>query len=168
MKDLVQIGSIYKAHGVKGIIKVRVKPDYMEDFLQVEAVFIETSKETLPHFIKTIEKIADDMVLLQLEDITTKEQITPMAKFPILLREEDLTEIFEEWESIVGYMIIDNTVGKVGEVKEVIEMPNYELAKVNYQNRIIMIPIHEDLVEEIDEDEKKIIMNLPEGFFEIF
>jgi len=168
MKDLVQIGSIYKAHGVKGIIKVRVKPDYMDDLLQVEAVFIETPKATLPHFIKTIEKIADDLVLLKLEGIDTKEQITPMNKYPILLREEDLTEIFEEYESIVGYTIVDNTVGLIGEVKEVIEMPNYELAKVSYQNIIVMIPIHEDLVEEVNEEEKKIIMNLPEGFFEIF
>jgi 16S rRNA processing protein RimM len=63
---------------------------------------------------------------------------------------------------------VDNTVGLIGEVKEVIEMPNYELAKVSYQNRIVMIPIHEDLVEEVNEEEKKIIMNLPEGFFEIF
>lgn len=168
MKDLVQVGSIHKAHGVKGIIKVRVKPDYMDDLLQVEAVFIETPKETLPHFIKTIEKIADDLVLLQLEDITSKEQITPMSKYPILLREEDVAEIFEEYESIVGYTIIDNTVGIIGEVKEVTEMPSYELARVSYQNRSIMIPIHEDLVEEVDEEEKTITMNLPEGFFEIF
>ncbi|HUH73515.1 MAG TPA: ribosome maturation factor RimM [Chitinophagales bacterium] len=168
MKDLIQVGSIHKAHGVKGIMKVRVKPDYMEDLLQVEAVFIETPKETLPHFIKSIEKIADDVVLLLLEDFDSKEQITPMSKYPILLREEDLTEIFEEYESLVGYTVIDNAIGKIGEIKEVIEMPSYELVKVVYQNRIVMIPMHEDLVEDVDEEEKKITMNLPEGFFEIF
>ena len=98
----------------------------------------------------------------------SKEQITPMSKYPILLREEDLTEIFEEYESLVGYTVIDNAIGKIGEIKEVIEMPSYELVKVVYQNRIVMIPMHEDLVEDVDEEEKKITMNLPEGFFEIF
>lgn len=168
MNDLVQIGSIYKAHGVKGIMKVRVTPEYMEDLLQLDAVFIQTSKETLPYFIKTIEDIADDMVLLQVEEINSKEQITPLVKCPILARDEDLSVELDEWETIVGYFIIDKTAGEIGEILEVIEMLHQDLARVKYQDREVLIPIHEDLVDEVDETGKKIFMDLPEGFFEVF
>lgn len=168
MEDLVQIGSVYKAHGVKGMMKVRITPEYMEDFLQLEAVFIQGSKNTLPYFIKSSEAIADDMALVQLEEINSKEEITPLMKAPLLARDEDLTVELEEWESLEGYFIIDKTEGDIGEILEIIEMPQQELAKVQYKDREVLIPIHEDFVLDIDEEEKKIWLDLPEGYFEVF
>lgn len=168
MEDLVQIGSVYKAHGVKGIMKVRITPEYMDDFLQLEAVFIQGSKSTLPYFVKSSEAIADNMALLQVEEIDSKEQITPLMKAPLLARDEDLSVELDEWESLEGYVIYDKTKGLIGEILEVIEMPQQELARVQYQEREVLIPIHEDLVDEVDEDERKIYINLPEGYFEVF
>lgn len=168
MNDLVQIGSIQKAHGVKGIMKIRVTPEYMEDLLQLDAVFIQTSKSTLPYFVKSVEAIAEDSALLLVEEIDSKEQITPLMKCPILARDEDLSIELEEWESLVGYYIIDKAAGDVGEIIEIIEMPHQDLAKVKYKDREVFIPIHEDLVEEVDEESKKLFMDLPEGFFEVF
>lgn len=168
MEDLVQIGSIYKAHGVKGMMKVRIIPEYMDDFLQLDAVFIQSSKSTLPYFIKSSEAIADDMALLQVEEINSKEEITSLIKAPLLARDEDLSIELEEWETLEGYIIIEKTIGEIGEILEVIEMPHQELARVQYGDREVLIPIHEDLVVEVDEDNRKIIMDLPEGFFEVF
>ncbi|MCO5232733.1 MAG: ribosome maturation factor RimM [Chitinophagales bacterium] len=169
MSDLlVQIGSVYKAHGFKGMMKIRVIPEYMDDILHLDAIFIKTPSNTLPYFISSIEDIADDMALLQLEEITSKEEITPIIKCPILAREEDLEGELEEWESLVGYHISDKNIGEIGEIFEVIEMPHQEIAKVIYQEREILIPIHEDLIVEIDEIKKKILMDLPDGFFEVF
>ncbi|MCO5231881.1 MAG: ribosome maturation factor RimM [Chitinophagales bacterium] len=169
MSDLlVSIGSIYKAHGFKGMMKIRVTPEYMDDLLQLDAIFIQTQTSTLPYFISSIEDIADDMALLQLEEITSKEEITPLIKCPILAREEDLEGEVEEWESLVGYFISDKNIGEIGEIFDVIEMPHQEIAQVKYQDREVLIPIHEDLIIEIDEEKKKIYMDLPEGFFEVF
>ena len=64
MNQYVQVGSVYRAHGVKGMMKVKVDPFYMEDLLDQEAVFLETSSGPLPYFIQSIEAIAEDMVLL--------------------------------------------------------------------------------------------------------
>lgn len=168
MSELVQIGSIYRAHGVKGVMKMRVVPEFMDDLLELEAVFIDTSKGTLPHFIRKVEAIADDMALLQLEEVDSKEKATALIKCAVLARDEDLSVELEEWESLEGYFIIDHLAGEIGVITEIMEMPHQDLAKVQYQGRAVLIPIHEDLVTNVDETDKKIYMQLPEGFFEVF
>lgn len=168
MENLVKIGSIYKAHGVKGMMKVWVTPEYMNDLLQMEAVFIDTPDNTLPFFIKTVEAISPDTALLWVEDIDSKEKVSLLVKNSIYARENDLEFLVEEDEGILGYLVVDNQIGKIGKIIEVAEMPNYQMAKVNYRDRVVLIPMHADLIEEVDDETQKITMNLPDGFLEIF
>jgi 16S rRNA processing protein RimM len=170
MGKLVTIGTIFRPHGVHGIMKVKVEPLLMNDLLELEAVFIQTEKDTLPYFIKNVEAIADDMALLTLEEITGKEQVMALAKCPIMAREEDLShEIIEEdWEDLRGYIMIDEQMGIIGPIDDLLEMPQQVLAQLHYQGKEILVPMHDDLIVEVDDSTRRVVVNMPEGFFEIF
>ena len=169
MSKLITIGSIFRAHGVHGIIKVMVEPVFMDDLLELEAVFIESPKTPHPFFVKHVEAIADDMALLTLEEIDSKEKITPLLKCNIQAREEDVSaEEPEDWEDLDGYLLIDKNEGIIGPIEELIEMPHQILAQLHYKGKEILVPMHDDLIIEIDDQQRRVTMNLPEGFFEIF
>jgi 16S rRNA processing protein RimM len=170
MSKLVIIGSVFRPHGVHGIMKAKIDPIFMEDLLDIEAIFIKTEKEELPYFIKSVEAISDDIALIKLEEITGKEQVMALAKCPILAREEDLSSDLEEesWDDIRGYLMIDDQVGIIGPIADLIEMPQQILAQLQYQGKEILVPMHDDLIIEVDDSERKIIVHMPEGFYEIF
>ena len=169
MEQLVQIGNIINAHGVKGIMKMKITPAYWEDIQYMKAVFIYgANNELIPYFIEHIEATMDDIFLIKLEGIDGKEQATQFQKAAVYARSEDISvEVIEE-ENIVGYTLIDKTSGAICSIIEIVEMPHQDLAKVIYEGREVLIPLHEDLIEELDDKSKQLIMILPEEYFKIF
>lgn len=169
MTELIQLGSIYRPHGVKGLMKVKVDPLYMDELLGLESIFLQTKAGNLPYFIQSVEAIADDMALLQLEDVDTKEKATELVKVPLLAESEAVDIVTaEEWSDVVGFILFDKKMGIIGPIDQVIEMPQQVLAEVHYQGKDILVPLHDDLIVEVDDLEKRVYMNLPEGYFDIF
>ena len=151
------------------MMKVKVDPFYLEDLLDQEAIFLETSSGPLPYFIQSIEAIAEDMALLQLEDVDTKEKASALARTALIVPAdgEEIVDA-EEWNDIVGYFLVDKNMGLIGKIDQLVEMPQQILAELHYQGKEILVPMHDDLILEVDDLEKKIIMELPEGYFDIF
>lgn len=169
MTEWIQLGSIYRTHGLKGMMKVKVDPLYLDELLEMEAVFLQTKAGNLPYFIKSVEAISDDMVLLQLEDVDTKEKAEELLRVPVMAEAENLEMVTaEEWNGVVGYLLHDKKMGIIGPILQVLEMPQQVLAEVHYKGKDILVPLHDDLIVEVDDMERKIIMSLPEGYFDIF
>ena len=151
------------------MMKVKVDPFYLEDLLDQEAIFLETSSGPLPYFIQSIEAIAEDMALLQLEDVDTKEKASALARTALMVPADGVEIVdAEEWNDIVGYFLVDKNMGLIGKIDQLVEMPQQILAELHYQGKEILVPMHDDLILEVDDLEKKIIMELPEGYFDIF
>ncbi len=169
MGELIQIGVILKAHGVRGVMKAAVEPFYIGVVPELEAIFIKTAQnEILPFFIETAEVISGETVLLKLEDISGREQVAPLIQSGIMVREEDLDGVAVEEDSWIGFLIIDTTLGEIGKIQDILEMPQQDLAKVLHDTKELLIPLHEDLIDKVDEKNQKIFMNLPEGLTEVF
>lgn len=171
MESLVKIGTIIKAHGVKGIIKVRVSPEIIDDIIELEAIFVgDNEQKAFPYFVQKAEAISDNEILLQLEDTDSKEKAVAMVKKSIWARasEIELPEEEDDINDLVGYLLIDKSAGTIGIIEEIQEMPQQYLAKITWNEKEVLIPLHGDLIESIDDDKREIITDLPEGFFEIF
>ncbi|MEO5583093.1 MAG: hypothetical protein ABIR66_10395, partial [Saprospiraceae bacterium] len=65
-----------------------------------------------------------------------------------------------EW---IGFSINDNKEGNIGLIESIEELPGQILAGVIFQDRAIQIPLAEELILDIDLDNKIIFMDLPEG-----
>ncbi|MCO5248027.1 MAG: ribosome maturation factor RimM [Chitinophagales bacterium] len=168
MDNLVEIGSIYKAHGVKGLMKVFIQPDLLEDIFELDAVFIREKSGITPYFIEAIEDIADDMILLKLEGVNSKEDVSSLIKCPLLTSKDNVNIESEDETSLIGFLVIDKTNGEIGKIKEILSYPSQDMLQVQYKDKEILIPMHEDLVVEQNMDKHQIIFDLPDGFLEIF
>ncbi|MDX1942637.1 MAG: ribosome maturation factor RimM, partial [Saprospiraceae bacterium] len=153
-----------------GELKIQIEEEYLEDFLQAEVIFLEISGKQVPYFIEKIR--SGNEMLLKLEDINSREAATPLASKEIFLREEDLLPVEEgevdfDYEDLIGFQIIDTEAGSIGKIEKVIEYPQQMMAVLQYQEREILIPLHENLIHDINIEEQTIIMNLPIGLLDL-
>ena len=172
MEKYISIGYTKKTKGVKGELKIKVEDIYLEDLLKSDVVFILQHQKEMPFFI---EKISDENeLLLKLEDVDSKEAAYDLTSKELFLRESDVSDKEEEevesdliFGHLVSYKIKDETLGEVGEIKEVVEYPQQEIAIVLFQEKEILIPLHEALILEINEESRVVLMDLPEGLLEV-
>ena len=72
------------------------------------------------------------------------------------------------YHEIEGFKIKDKKVGELGFIKYVNDKSPQHLFVVDYNKKEILIPINDDLIENIDRNEKLINMNLPSGLIELY
>ena len=170
MENYISIGYTKKTKGVKGDLKVEVDDIYINDFLKATVVFLSQQGKEMPFFVEKIKNERE--LLLKLEDIDSKEQAHELMSKEMFLRESDVTvEAVEEVSDLifgflVNFEIKDKTYGKVGAIFEILDLPQQELAVVIYEEKEILIPLHEELILDIDKESRVVLMDLPDGILE--
>lgn len=172
MEDLIEIGKTGKSHGLEGGIRFEIKNEFLEDFLSVEVVFVQTKGQPVPYFI---EDVKGKLMVVELDGIKTKEAASELARKKVFIRTSDLIpedqKMFEEemleYEPYVGYEVEEATIGKLGKIEEIVEYPQQELAMIIHKEKEILIPLNETFIKGINDNEKIIFMSLPEGMVDI-
>jgi 16S rRNA processing protein RimM len=114
--------------------------------------------------------------MVKFEDVNNRNDASPLTGKEMFLREKDLipeeereyevTDILE-YRKYEGYLITDKTVGDIGKIEEVVEFPQQEMAVVLYKENEIYVPLHEDLILEIDDEKQRMLVELPEGLLSL-
>lgn len=164
--ELVKIGKALKTHGYKGHLRVYIDEYYMDDFEELKAIFI----NNLPYFILSKDINSDTEAIILLEEVNTKEIAQQLQGKEIFANEEDIEEILEEdpYSDLAGFMLEDKKTGSIGTIEQVIELPHQYLAQVLKDEREILVPLNDDFIVEIDEEKKRVIVDLPEGLIDIY
>ena len=171
----VIIGRTRKAHGLTGELKVSIEEKYLEDFMKNERIFLEIKGSKIPYFIDNVRGGGE--MILKLEEVDNRDTATLLQGRDVLLREQDILpdhkREFEfeeeeglEYEHLAGYTLVDETLGAIGVIDEVLEMPQQEMAFLKYKNREVLVPLNEQLIRSIDEAKRQVIMDLPDGLLD--
>ncbi|MEN0047364.1 MAG: ribosome maturation factor RimM [Bacteroidota bacterium] len=172
MQEFVLIGKIGKAHGIKGAVKCLAEDAYLPDLANAAAIFIEENGQKLPYFLEEVQ--IGNAVILTLEELGTKEEANRLRGKEVFLRESDLLPIENrvletlEYIKYEGFELQDTELGVIGVIEEVIEMPQQEMAVINYKDKEVLIPMNEDFILEILEEEKILKVELPEGLLDLY
>lgn len=164
----VSIGFTRKTHGVKGELKCSIEEDYKAIILKKGRVFLDQKGRKVPFFVEEIRGAGEPIV--KFEDIDNREDALLLQSREIFLPENDLPVNFVvededelAYAFVVGFRLLDQTVGLIGEIEDVVEMPQQEMAVVQYKGREVMIPLNEQFVLAIDEEKQEVKVDLPDG-----
>jgi 16S rRNA processing protein RimM len=69
-------------------------------------------------------------------------------------------------ESIIGYTLIDLTLGNIGILEDIIEMPGQMMFQTTHQLNEVLIPAVDEFMDEIDHEKQIIYLKLPEGLIQ--
>jgi len=72
------------------------------------------------------------------------------------------------YHEVIGFKIIDQKEGEIGAIVKINDQTTQPLFEVNDGNNIILIPLHDDLLINVDRKNQSILVNLPEGLMDLF
>jgi 16S rRNA processing protein RimM len=172
MDKLIKIGATQNPHGLKGELKVFIEEEYEDDFHNTDTVFLVYAGKSVPYFVESVR--GGNAMIVKFEGIDSIEAATRIAKKPLEIRESDripeeerVVEMVESFDFLEGYTIIDVSLGQIAVIEEVIEMPQQEMAVIQYNNNERLVPLNDRLIVSIDDKTKTITMDLPEGLLDL-
>ena len=170
MKNYRSIGKIVSSFGLKGEVILLHQLGKKTSLKGLEVLFIEEKKDQmLPYFIKSTRIKSENEIYLQLEGIDVKEKAKPVLQKQVWLTEDDFEKYAGKTSpiSLLGYHII-NEDDDLGEILEVIEQPHQLICRINWNNKEVLIPLHEQTIKKIDKKKKEVRVELPEGLLDIY
>lgn len=166
-KPPIPIGRLGKPHGLKG--EIRLLPDREEylDFVE-EGGFLLI--KGLPYRITSLRDIGG--IVVALEGLSDRSAVESYRDLAVALPwSKELSDLEDETglEAWIGFSIFDRTSGlELGNISEVREMSGQWIAVLEKHGREILIPLHEDLIADMDLTEKRLTMDLPLGLPDLY
>ena len=166
MSEFTEIGKLLKPHGVKGELKCFIEEEYVEDVLKSGLVYVAQGQSSLPYFIESIR--SQNPFLIKLETIDNKEEAVMVAHQKLTVPTKILSRLIVEesdleYHYLTGWDMIDQSLGEIGKVDRIEEYPQQEMAFVQQGEEEHLVPLHKDLILDIDKRSKRITVALPAG-----
>ena len=165
-----EIGKIASVHGVAGdlvIVHQLSDPRKIEKFT---VLMIEVWPGSfIPFFIEMVSGISHNDCCVKFEEINSREEARQFVGKKVLVFDAESLQTVnvQDWDYLKGYSIFDQTAAKIGIVDDIISFGKQLLIELSYNNKRVHLPLHADLVIEIDQKAKKISLMIPDGLLDI-
>ncbi len=164
------IGYITKTKGLKGEVQLYFEFDDYER-LDLEVVFADMNGKMVPFFVVSYKLYPNHTGLFYFDDIDDIDKAQSLLKKKIYLPLSKMPERDADdftYNDLKGFVVTDETVGELGEIIAVNEYPQQYVATMMYKEKEVLFPLNEDMIVEIDEEAKTILIDLPEGLLDLY
>lgn len=160
--ELVRIGTMRRPHGKSGELQCQMDNDYWDEaeadflILLLDGIFV-------PFRVEDWRGKGADSLIFRLKGVDTEVKALRLVNAEAYMLRRDLNEEAEEmmtWQDLKGYEVLNSEHVVQGKVAAVDETTINTLLELEDGR---LLPVHEDLIIEIDEPHKRIILTLPEG-----
>ncbi len=172
MNQLLVIGKISSAHGIKGEVKVIPLLDDIEQFLSFKSVYVKKSRDSIIKLKVQHVRIHKKSVLMMLQGILNRNDAEALINAEILIdREQDQLADNEFYiADIIGLQIVDKLGQDVGIIKNVLtttgSVDTLEI-QVAGNAKLIYVPFRKCYFKDIDLEKGTLIGDIPNDFFEL-
>lgn len=166
-----QLGYIAKVHGLHGEVTVLLDVDNPEKYQDLEHIFLEQTSRLVPLFIEHFDLQFGNKVLAKFEDYNTIDEVSTLVGSALFLPLTVLPELKEDqyyFHELIGYGVLDETLGDIGEIKVIYDLQTQDLLGVDHKGKEVLIPLQDGIIQKVDKAEKKVYCQLPEGLLDIY
>ncbi|MEY2830367.1 MAG: hypothetical protein RIQ33_2225 [Bacteroidota bacterium] len=164
----IKVGKLGAAHKLSGEIKLHF--DNSITPLKLKSILVGKSPEVaLPFIIQDIKNFTNHTLIVLLDEIKNREAAMKLSGTPVWMKENEVekSETIVD-EKIIGYKIIDNQIGAVGLVKDVLQMPSQTILVFDYQANEVLMPCNEASILKISHSKNEIEIRIPDGLLEVY
>lgn len=169
-EEVFKIGQFAKPHGIKGELALLTNSDVFEDS-QDPYIICEMDGILVPFFIESYRYKSDSVVLLKLENVDTEYLAREFVNREVFysLDAVDGSDLVGDmtWDSFIGYRVTDVQYGELGNITDVDESTINVLLQIDYQGEELLIPAVEELITEADHENKRLVVQIPEGLLDL-
>ncbi len=170
-EDCFELGVITKSHGLKGEAILYLDTDNPEDYVDLDAIFLEMKSGLVPYGLEAVYLHQSNKAIVKFEDIETIEQLEVILGTKVFLPLTALPELTDGqfyFHQIMDYEVEDENLGLLGKVVSISETAALPIMVMEYKEKEILIPMSDDIVLRADHATKKMITCLPGGLLEVY
>ena len=164
------VGKIVKTHGLKGEVTLRIDNEQFDEIEELNYFLLDINDKLIPYFVENITFHSNkSFVLFQdLKSLEAANQLVGISAYlPLdLLPEKDGNDFYSH--EVVDFLVIDEEKGELGKVQEIIEYPTQSLIQIVINGKEVLIPIHDDIIQDVNREEKKIYIKAPNGLIDMY
>ncbi|NTU58211.1 MAG: 16S rRNA processing protein RimM [Chlorobiaceae bacterium] len=151
--DLFLTGNILKPKGLKGELKVQPVTDFPESFLKRKEYYIGKTPDQVVLRKVLSAKLNQGFAWIVLEGIGSREEAEAVAGYRLYVTGDALEPMPDDrayLHDLIGLEVLDEEGGKIGVLRDVLEMPAHDVYEVDTGSRKVLVPAVADFVAEID------------------
>ena len=170
-EDWFYLGKIAKKFSFKGEVLIYLDTDEPELYENMESVFVDFNKNLVPFFIENSNLHKNDFLRVQFEDVNNEEEADRIVGCEVYLPLTMLPKLEGNkfyFHEVIGFEIEDQRLGVFGKIVSINDTSAQPLFEVINGNVEILVPMIDQFLVKIDRENKKVIMNLPEGLVEMY
>ncbi len=134
-------------------------------------MFVQQNKHLVPFFIESCSLHKNDFLRVHFEDINTEAEAENLLGSEIYLPLNMLPKLSGNkfyFHEVIGFEVEDKRLGIVGEIQSINDTTAQPLFEVLKDGAEILIPMIDHFLVKVDRENKKIVMDLPEGLIEMY
>ncbi len=174
--ELVEIGRYNKPHGVCGELSATLDCDggVIKGFSclvsQIDGIFV-------PFFVESVRPKSNEVTLLKIEGISNETEAQLLVNKLIFVKKHEFEQISDEYSDdampidyFIGFKVYDRdaAVGEIVDVNDETENCLFVVeCKSDDKPRQVLVPATEDLIIDINVDDKTITMDIPAGLIDL-
>lgn len=164
------VGKIVKTHGLKGEVTLRIDNEQFDEIEELNYFLLDINDKLVPYFVENITFHSNKSFVL-FQDLKTLEAANQLVGKSVylpldLLPEKDGNDFYSH--EVVDFLVIDEEKGELGKVQEIIEYPTQSLIQILINGKEVLIPIHDDIIQDVNREEKKIYIKAPNGLIDMY
>lgn len=164
-EDVYKIGIFNKPHGIHGELSFTFTDDIF-DRVEAEYLICLLDGILVPFFLEEYRFRSDTTALVKLEGVDTAERARMFTNIEVYFPAKHAEAAAPgelSWDFFVGFRIEEVHRGVLGEVTDVDTTTINTLFVVDYKGEELLIPAQEDFIVGIDQEQRVITVDLPEG-----
>jgi 16S rRNA processing protein RimM len=170
-EDCFYLGKIAKKFSFKGEVLIYLDTDEPELYENMESVFVEFNKNLVPFFIENSSLHKNDFLRVQFEDVDSEEEADSILNCAVYLPLSMLPKLEGNkfyFHEVIGFEIEDKRLGVFGKIVSINDSSAQPLFEVVNGTVEILVPMIDQFLVKIDRENKKVVMDLPEGLVEMY
>jgi 16S rRNA processing protein RimM len=164
-----KVGYIQKTHGIKGEVSLSLNEGFFAEDLKSEFLLFDIDNGLVPFYVESLRVKGSKTLFVKLESVEDEPRAKELCGTEVYLENENLVEQEElPTGAYVGFQVIDQKKGDIGTITGLQEISNNPLFILDCEGTEVMFPINPDFILGVDEEEKIMEVDLPEGLIDLY
>lgn len=165
------LGKIVKTNGLKGDLSVFLDVDDLNDYADLDSVFVERKRSLVPYFIESIQ-IRNNGAVVHFEDVDTLEDAQDLVGSCLYLPLDVLPPLDGNrfyYHEVIGFEVEDINEGPLGVLREINDNSAQAILCIDHPSgKEVMIPLVDQFLVEVDREGRKLKVAAPEGLVDFY
>ena len=169
LEDCFYLGTIVAKYSFKGEVLLKTDTDTPENYTNLKSVFINTGTDMVPFFIKKVQLHKSALLRIRFDEISNEQDAESILKKKAYLPLSSLPPLTGKrfyYHEVIGFEVF-NGAERIGILEGVNDQTVQHLFDIKGKRKNILIPIHDDFIEEVNRKQKRMVLILPEGLLEL-